>query len=97
MTSLLRQNVQFFIEHLKNAEKDSSLDEKIQQSAQKCIAYLSENIIELEEGFELSGSLDFHQLFPSSPMGKAVHDVTADGYGKVLEFLRARPSAQLGS
>jgi hypothetical protein len=27
----------------------SSLDEKIQKSAQKCIAYLSENIIELEE------------------------------------------------
>jgi hypothetical protein len=95
-----RHNIELFIEHLKNAKQDSSLNSKIQEDAQTLISHLSQKILESEQEYDLSALdlVSFSDL-PDTPMGKVIENVSDDdyGYGKVVEFLRARSLASRGS
>jgi hypothetical protein len=95
-----RHNIELFIEHLKNAKQDSSLNSKIQEDAQTLISHFSQKILESEQEYDLSALdlVSFSDL-PDTPMGKVIENVSDDdyGYGKVVEFLRARSLASRGS
>jgi hypothetical protein len=99
MFTYRRHNVELFIEHLKNAKKDSSLNSKIQEHAQTLISYLSQKILESEQEPDLSAlNLVLFDLdLRDTPMGKAIENVSDDDYGKIVEFLRARSLASRSS
>jgi hypothetical protein len=90
-------NVEIFIKHLKNAEKDPSLSEAIQKDAQSLIEFFTHKISASKQDphFSALNLVSFDLPFPKE-MEKAIH-VSDDEYGKVVEFLRARPLASRGS
>ena len=90
-------NVEIFIKHLKNAEKDPSLSEVIQKDAQSLIEFFTHKISASKQDphFSALNLVSFDLPFPKE-MEKAIH-VSDDEYGKVVEFLRSRPRASRGS
>ena len=86
--------IMIFVKHLKSAKKDSSLSEIIQKDAQDLIIFFTQKISKSKQDPHLAAlelvSFDF--LFPEE-MEKAIQNVSDDGYGKIVEFLRARPLA----
>lgn len=97
MDSIFCHNVELFVKHLRKAEEDSSLDRIIREKARTYIAIISENISVSDQELVAFSSLDFEMMLPDSPLGIAINEVSDDGYGKAVEFLRARPSASSGS
>ena len=98
MVTYSLHKVEIFIKHLKNTEKDPLLSKAMQEDAQKLIAYFTRQILESKQDPHLS-ALDLVSFDPpfSKEMGEAIQGVSDDGYGKVVEFLRARPLASRGS
>ena len=90
-------NIEIFVKHLKSAERDPLLSKVMQEDAQDLIVFFTQKISKSKQDPHLSAldlvSFDF--LF-SKEMEKAIQNVSDDGYGKVVEFLRARPLASRG-
>jgi hypothetical protein len=90
-------NIEIFVKHLKSAERDPLLSKVMQEDAQGLIVFFTQKISKSKQDPPLSAldlvSFDF--LFPKE-MEKAIQNVSDDGYGKVVEFLRARPLASRG-
>jgi hypothetical protein len=93
-----RHNIDIFVEHLKNTEKDPSLSEVIQEDAQGLIAFFAQKISTSKQDPHLSAlDLVSFDLPFSKEMEEVIQNISDDGYGKVVEFLRSRPRASRGS
>ena len=90
-------NIEIFVKHLKSAERDPLLSKVMQEDAQELIVFFTQKISKSKQDPHLSALdlVSFDLLF-SKEMEKAIQNVSDDGYGKVVEFLRARPLASRG-
>jgi hypothetical protein len=90
-------NIEIFVKHLKSAERDPLLSKVMQEDAQDLIVFFTQKISKSKQDPHLSALdlVSFDLLF-SKEMEKAIQNVSDDGYGKVVEFLRARPLASRG-
>ena len=90
-------NIEIFVKHLKSAERDPLLSKVMQEDAQDLIVFLTQKISKSKQDPHLSAlDLVSFDLPFSKEMEKAIQNVSDDGYGKVVEFLRARPLASRG-
>ena len=90
-------NIEIFVKHLKSAERDPLLSKVMQEDAQDLIVFFTQKISKSKQDPHLSALdlVSFDLPFPKE-MEKAIQNVSDDGYGKVVEFLRARPLASRG-
>jgi hypothetical protein len=90
-------NIEIFVKHLKSAERDPLLSKVMQEDAQELIVFFTQKISKSKQDPHLSALdlVSFDLPFPKE-MEKAIQNVSDDGYGKVVEFLRARPLASRG-
>ena len=90
-------NIEIFVKHLKSAERDPLLSKVMQEDAQDLIVFFTQKISKSKQDPHLSALdlVSFNLPF-SKEMEKAIQNVSDDGYGKVVEFLRARPLASRG-
>jgi hypothetical protein len=90
-------NIEIFVKHLKSAERDPLLSKVMQEDAQDLIVFFTQKISKSKQDPHLSAlDLVSFDLPFSKEMEKAIQNVSDDGYGKVVEFLRARPLASRG-
>jgi hypothetical protein len=73
------------------------LSKVMQEDAQDLIVFFTQKISKSKQDPHLSALdlVSFDLPFPKE-MEKAIQNVSDDGYGKVVEFLRARPLASRG-